>query len=95
MALEVALFGLARSLPIWRYPDDRKPVLDLGPGTKYVHGAIRLEWPDWDADRDLLSAHADGSVGGIFAINILEHLADPRPLILEFGRVLAPAQALI
>jgi hypothetical protein len=32
----------------------------------------------------------DDSVGGIFAINILEHLADPRPLIFEFGRVLAP-----
>lgn len=33
---------------------------------------------------------ADGTVGGIFAINVLEHLYDPRWLIDEAARVLAP-----
>lgn len=32
----------------------------------------------------------DGKVGGIFAINVLEHLYDPRWLIDEAARVLAP-----
>jgi SAM-dependent methyltransferase len=90
--LEVALFGLARSLPDWvpaLWGGDRL-ILDLGPGTKFIAGVTRLEWPDWDADRDLLSAYPTNSVGGIFCINLLEHLADPRPLILDMGRVLAP-----
>ncbi|UJQ86397.1 methyltransferase [Gordonia phage Wojtek] len=34
--------------------------------------------------------YADGSVGGIFAVNILEHLWDPRPIMEECARVLAP-----
>lgn len=91
--LEVALFGLARSLPDWVTPPNGETLLDLGPGTKYIEGTMRLEWPDWDADRDLLQRFDDGSIGHIYAINILEHLADPRPLILEFGRVLAPGCA--
>lgn len=32
----------------------------------------------------------DGSVGGVFAVNILEHLWDPRPIMEEVARVLAP-----
>lgn len=37
-----------------------------------------------------LLPYADNSVGGVFAVNILEHLWDPRPLIWEVARVLAP-----
>lgn len=88
--LGVALFGLDREMPYWVTPDYNLPVLDLGPGTKVIDDVIRLDWPDWEADYDLLNRFAPGSVGGIYAINILEHLGDPRPLILEFGRVLAP-----
>lgn len=33
---------------------------------------------------------ADDSVGGVFAVNILEHLWDPRPIMEEVARVLAP-----
>lgn len=91
--LSVALFGLARTMPEWVPMLWDLPVLDLGPGTKFIPGTERLEWPEWDADRDLLSNYEPGELGGIFAINILEHLADPRPLILEFGRVLAPGCA--
>lgn len=32
----------------------------------------------------------DGVVGGIFCVNLLEHLWEPRPLIFEMARVLAP-----
>lgn len=92
--LEVALFGLARMLPAWVAPNGNRGIcLDLGPGTKTIPGTVRLEWPEWDADRDLLTAQRTDSVGHIYAINILEHLADPRPLIFEFGRVLAPGCA--
>ena len=34
--------------------------------------------------------YQDNSVGGIFAVNILEHLWDPRPIMEECARVLAP-----
>ncbi|UVT31234.1 methyltransferase [Gordonia phage OtterstedtS21] len=34
--------------------------------------------------------YPDNSVGGIFAVNILEHLWDPRPIMEECARVLAP-----
>lgn len=36
----------------------------------------------------------DGTVGGIFAVNILEHLWDPRPIMEECARVLAPGAPL-
>lgn len=91
--LGVALFGLARTLPEWVTPDWGREVLDLGPGTKFIDGASRLEWPSWDADKHLLTGYETGTLGGIYAINILEHLADPRELIFDFGRVLAPGCA--
>lgn len=127
--LEFALFGLARQAawPIWQEVDWTKPVLDLGPGNKLIHGAIRCEYPEynfespahlplarrWEHDclnyqpddgdeyyldgyRDDLSVYrcvlpfASDSIGGIYAVNILEHLWDPRPILEECARVLAP-----
>lgn len=38
--------------------------------------------------------HSDNTVGGIFAVNILEHLWDPRPIMKECARVLAPGAPL-
>lgn len=37
-----------------------------------------------------LLPYDDNTVGGVFAVNLLEHLWDPRPLIWEVARVLAP-----
>lgn len=34
--------------------------------------------------------HEDGSVGGVIATHVLEHLKDPRPLLREVSRILAP-----
>lgn len=111
--LNFAEFGLDRMLPTWVNPDWRLPVLDLGPGNKFIPGAVRLDWPeyDWEAVPDTLwipdeKGHShprpvlrlttagklpyeDNTVGGIFCVNLLEHLWDPRPLIWEMARVLA------
>lgn len=86
-------FCLDRRLPQWVHPDFDMPILDLGPGNKTINGptVVRLDWPEWDAeDVDCLGHYEDETIGGIFAINLLEHLNDPRPLIREMGRVLRP-----
>ena len=67
---------------------------------------IDLEYPEYDFDTSIplipvqeyfnlhltepVSPWKDNSVGGIVATHVLEHLKDPRPLIWECGRVLAP-----
>lgn len=130
--LEFALFGLARqaAFPTWTKINWDKPVLDLGPGNKLIHGAIRCEYPQYnfenlnalpiaypaevaspgvdtskgfdpanywsDGYKDDISEYRctlpydDNSIGGIYAVNILEHLWDPRPIMEECARVLAP-----
>jgi SAM-dependent methyltransferase len=84
-------FSLDRTIPEWVRVDHSLTMLDLGPGEKWIEhrNVHRLDWPEWDGEKGLLRYPSD-SIGGIFAINILEHLRDPRPLIREFGRVLAP-----
>lgn len=111
--IEFALFGLARQneFPVWRQVQWDKPVLDLGPGSKMIHGAIRCEYPEYNFEspaflpmsytgdegvKDEYSRYRchlpwnDNSIGGIYAVNILEHLWDPRPIMEECARVLAP-----
>lgn len=84
-------FCLDREIPSWVHPAFSKPILDLGPGTKFtLANAIRLDYPEWDAEQQDSLDFADGSVGGIYAVNLLEHLSDPRFLIAEMARVLAP-----
>lgn len=88
---------------------DAGPILHLGPGKKgNQNGTIDLEWPDYDFDQpDCLSRPGpdnpdisrktwkidDGSIGGIVATHVLEHLADPRHLIWEAARVMMPGAA--
>lgn len=84
-------FGLDRSIPDWVMVDWALPVLDLGPGTKLIPDADRLDYPEHDFDSpDYQLPYETSGVGGIFAINVLEHLRDPRPIIAEAARVLAP-----
>jgi SAM-dependent methyltransferase len=86
-------FALDREIPQWVPNDLTRAILDLGPGNKEIHAPdiIRLDYPGWDAEvPGSLGAFHDNSVGGIYAINLLEHLSDPRPLIEEMCRVLAP-----
>lgn len=109
-ASAVLEFALDRKIPEWVPADTTKPILDIGPGTKYIEfaKAHRMEWPEfnfdgqmtlapesWIAERPICEGRdplpfGDNEVGGIFAINILEHLWDPRWLIQEAARVLAP-----
>lgn len=91
--LDTLEFCLDREIPQWVRPDLSKTILDLGPGHKTIDAPkiTRLDWPEWDAEsEDSLGQCLGDSIGGIFAINLLEHLSDPRPLIREMGRVLAP-----
>lgn len=88
-------FGMDRFLPSWVQIDHSSQVLHLGPGKKMVPGAIECEYPEFDFDRpDCLARFADGSVGGIVATHVLEHLADPRTLLRECGRVLRTGRPL-
>lgn len=103
-ALEFALYGIARQRvwPKWHQMNAKLPILELGPGTKWTQGAIPLEWPDFDFEApNCLRPKATGvyraelpypsdSVGGVIATHVLEHLMDPRPIIGEIARVLAP-----
>lgn len=91
--LGLAEFGLDRYLPQWVQTDFSDTVLDLGPGSKSIPqpNVTRLEWPEWDAeDRFSLIRYGSETINGVFAVNILEHLHDPRHLIREIARVLKP-----
>lgn len=97
-------FGLDRQLKDWQPMDYSRPILDLGPGTKRVvldkmsdgyrtvlPKVWQLEWPQYDFDQPgSLDEFEDDSVGGIVAVNVLEHLHDPRIVLTECARVLAP-----
>lgn len=93
-AIQFFEFGMDRDVPFWAPSDWTKPVLHLGHGNKHIDGADELDWPEWDAEAICRGEHrldyADSSVGGVVATHFLEHLSDPRPLIREVGRVLAP-----
>lgn len=90
-------FAIDRDIPPFVEPEWSMPVLDLGPGNKKViEGAVTFDWPEWDLDghdgklqRPL--PYEDSSVGGVYAFHVLEHLADPVPLLNEVSRVLAPS----
>jgi SAM-dependent methyltransferase len=93
--LHFVQFGLDRDIPTWVEPRWSMPVLDLGPGTKFIPNTVRMDYPEFNFDgedgaREALAKYADNSVGGVYAVHVMEHLADPRPLIREVSRVLAP-----
>lgn len=56
------------------------------------HGMFGQEINGYTDSKSMYRAtlpYPDSSVGGIFAVNILEHLWDPRPIMKECARVLA------
>lgn len=86
-----AEMGTDRRMPCWQQPDWDLPVLNLGAGEKTVKGAVSLDHPEWDAEKDPLP-YEDGSVGGVFATHFLEHIADPTLVLSEVSRVLSPGR---
>lgn len=88
--IEFTQFGLDRTIPRWT-PIDRDPVYHLGPGRKHIPGTIELEWPEHNFDDPAFRIDCpDDGAGGVIATHVLEHLQDPRPLLREISRVLAP-----
>lgn len=82
-----ALFGLARTMPDWAYMRHGSVIVHLGPGAKHIRGTQELDYPEYDADNERLP-YSDATVDGIIATHVLEHLADPRHILREAGRVL-------
>ncbi len=56
------------------------------------HGTNDTGAPFWESVETCKTGlpFKNDSVGGVYAVNILEHLWDPRPLIREVARVLVP-----
>ena len=83
--------GMKRKVPGF-YTDYPRGLaeLNLGAGDHFIVGAMSLDLPEWNADRDGLRAFEDGSVGLIHAYHFLEHLEDPLAFLFEVQRVLAP-----
>lgn len=95
--LHFAQMGLDRGIPAWRDCDFQKPVLHLGPGRKHIEGTIEYDWPQWDFDRMGKGGihrlpYGPDEVGGVIATHVLEHLKDPRNLLREVSRILAPGR---
>ena len=51
--------------------------------SKHSYAGVSVGYPGW-------LPYADNSVAGVFAVNIFEHLWDPRPIMAECARVLRP-----
>lgn len=78
--------GMDRTLPpIFERPEGF--VLNLGAGNKHISGTVPLDYPDWDAEVDLIP-YGDGTVDGIIAYHFLEHVRNLFPLLSECQRVL-------
>ena len=81
--------GMKRNIisPIDDYDPTKHLVLNLGPGNSPIQGAVNLDLPEWDADKDGIS-FADNTVDQIHAYHFFEHVKDPSKLLLECRRVL-------
>lgn len=85
---ELFHMGMDRILNhIWTAKDGK--ALNLGAGNKKIEGAVALDYPHWDADKDAIP-YDDESVEAIYAFHFLEHCADPVKVLLECQRVLKP-----
>lgn len=85
------LFRLAmkRNVPQIRDMPDEGLILNLGSGKNPIIGAINLDLPNWDAEREPIPFD-DETVHGIHAYHFLEHLSNPIGMLQECQRVLRP-----
>lgn len=85
----IPLLGVTQEGDLLKEHEARRVHLNVGAGNKVIVGAIPLDYPEWDADKDPIS-YANESVDVITAYHFLEHCADPVKVLLEFQRVLKP-----
>ena len=83
--------GMDRQFPAWQSFLPTGDILHLGPGKKDVEFTIPFDRPEYDFDSpELKLPYEPGTCAGAVATHVLEHLQDPRILLLELARVLAP-----
>lgn len=79
--------AMARNFP------DVKPAwpggnyVQLGHGRKFIKEWQHIDYPEWDAEKDLIPL-PDNSVDGIATYHMLDHISDPREVLREAQRVL-------
>lgn len=77
--------GMKRDLPPLYTAEGT--ALNLGAGLSEIPGAVNIDWPEWDANRQPIPA-ADGEIATIHAYHFLEHVEDPIRMLREIQRVL-------
>jgi ubiquinone/menaquinone biosynthesis C-methylase UbiE len=82
---ELFKLGMARDVPQLVTVEGR--ALNIGAGNKQIAGAEPLDWPEWDADKEIIP-FPDGTFATIYAFHFLEHVQSPVSLLLEMQRVL-------
>jgi SAM-dependent methyltransferase len=70
-------------------PNDSGIYVHLGPGHKRIVGWIEMDYPEWDAETMPLPFD-DGTVDGVAAYHVLDHLSNPIAVLAEIQRVLKP-----
>lgn len=65
------------------------PALNLGPGNKHIEGAVELDWPYWNAEKDPIPFE-DNFFKVVHAYHFLEHISNVTWIMKEINRVLAP-----
>jgi SAM-dependent methyltransferase len=86
------LLGMKRQLPEVYTPPLRPytPVaINLGAGKQVIPGAVALDFPAWDANREPIP-YGDASVDIVYAFHFLEHVDRPIDMLREIQRVLRP-----
>ncbi len=79
--------GMKRELLEIVQPPQGELALNVGCGKSIIKGAIGIDYPEWDADKQPLP-YRDSSVGCIYAFHFLEHVREPVRVLQDFQRVL-------
>jgi SAM-dependent methyltransferase len=83
---EVFAIGMKRKI-LAVLPMEGDIVLNLGAGSQRIEGAISLDLPEWNADKNPIP-YGDNTVDHIHMHHFLEHIEDPIAMMLECQRVL-------
>jgi len=81
--------GMMRDYPEikQRYTEGKE--LNIGPGNKHIDGCQEIEYPQYDAEKDLIP-FANDEFDVIHCYHFLEHIRNVPMVIAEINRVLKP-----